>query len=392
MKKIKNLLSLLLVFVSILLLASCGNDAPESTRVTIDVNPSFELIVDEDKKVVSVTALNDDASVLLYGEALVGKTAEEATEIIVNLTVKAGYIDSETEQKVSISVSGDTKFQEKLEKEIAEKAEKVFEESGVKAVVEKHQALAIEKLREMVLENSTYTEEEVAAMSEEELINALKASRIETALLVSEEMRKVYYEAKAYEISFAEREETAKVIEGLGTIYQTVASLYSTALDVYREAINNVEQAKYDLLIANDSLYQQAVQKVLAAKTAYLEQKKVVAKLEAGDLKVEAVIELERLEEVYDTLLKALDDAAAYATSQFDSLINIMKQAEETFTSIEAMFTSNIKETLQQKAVEIEAKLNETKNNFFADFEEAHKDDINAYLESLRQQKEALMA
>ncbi len=389
----KKFLSLILGFVVLFSLASCScSKKTEASRVTIDVNPSFELIVDEENKVVSVTALNDDASVLLYGELIVGKDIEDATEAIINLTIEAGYIDGESEQKVSISVSGDGRYQRKLEKAVVKQIDTVLEESGIKATVEKHEALAIENLREIVIENSTYTKEEVEVMTEEELLVALKVSRIETAELLSEEMRKLYFETKEYEISFSEREEIAKVIDELGGIYDLVHAGYVKALEAYRLAINEVENLKYEMLIASDSLYQQALVKVLEAKTEYLEQKKLVASLETGDLKVEAEIKLDNLEKVYDASLKALEEVGAAATLAFDTVIKTMKTAEEAFTKIEEMFDDNIKETLQQNAAVLETKLNELKNGFFAKFEEEHKDDIDAYLENLKQQKEALKA
>lgn len=389
MKKIKSLLLLVLVFGFLFVIAGCSKK-PEASRVTIDVNPSFELIVDEEKKVVSVTALNDDASVLLYGELIVGKDIEDATEIIMNLTIDAGYLDDETEQKVSISVSGDNSFQRKLEKKVSGKIEDILDESGIKATIEKHEALAIEKLREVVLANSTYTKEEVDKMNEDQLLIALKVSRIETAELLNEEMRKLYFEAKNYEISFAEKEETAKAIENLGSFYSLVHASYVTALDGYRKAISDIENLKYELLISSESTYQKTLKEVLDAKTNYLEQKKYVATLDTGSVKVEAEVKLENLKTIYDNLLKVLEEVGNSASKAFDSVIVLLKQAEVAFTKIEEMFDDNIKETLMQNATNLEVKINELKNSFFAKFEEEHKDDINAYMENLKKQKEVL--
>lgn len=49
------------------------------TYLAIDINPSIELLVRENK-VVGVKAGNDDASVLLSGEDFTGMTVEEASE------------------------------------------------------------------------------------------------------------------------------------------------------------------------------------------------------------------------------------------------------------------------------------------------------------------------
>lgn len=387
MKK-KGLL-FVLIFVVLCGLSSCAKK-PEASRVTIDVNPSFELIVDKDKKVVSVTALNDDASVLIYGEALVGKDIEDATEILINLTVNAGYVDDQ--QTISISVSGDGSFQRKLEKAIAKKIDKVLDKTGIEATIQKNKAIAVDQLRKIVLENSTFTKEEVDAMNEEQLLKALQVSRIETCQLLSEQMRKQYFKAKAYEIEFAEKELTAQIIDELGGMYSAFHKGYVLVLDLYSEAIKAVEKAQYELLLDSDSVYQQILNKALEAKTKYLEQKKYVASLEVGDLKVQAELDLTKFKADYDQLIQQLENIAKQINQQFDTLIEAMKKAEEQFATIEESFDDNIKQTLQANATQIEEKLNNLKDSFFDEFEKKYKDDINAYLENLKKQKEALQA
>lgn len=391
MKKIQNLLFIILVLFSLTFIVACGkDDAPEATMVTIDVNPSFEIIVDEEKKVVSITALNDDASVLLYGEVFVGKTIEEVTNTIMNLSVELGYVAELAEEKIQISVSGATDFKEDLEKEISKTIEKALEDANIEVVVEKVESMKIDALKEVVKLNSTLSQEEIDAMSEEQLINALKVSRIETQELLNEEMREFYFSMKNYEISFAEKEYTAKIIDELGGLYDFISSSYSSALDAYQNVIQNVEQLKFDLLIDSDSVYQKTLNQVLDAKTKFLEQKKYVATLEAGNVKLEAEVKLDELKTVYDGLIKALENAKASAVSAFDSVISALKKVEETLVSVENMFDANIKETLSAKASELEATLNQAKSEFFTAFEDEYKDDINAYEEMLRAQKEAL--
>lgn len=391
MKKIQNLLFIILVLFSLTFIVACGkDDAPEATMVTIDVNPSFEIIVDEEKKVVSITALNDDASVLLYGEVFVGKTIEEVTNTIMNLSVELGYVAELAEEKIQISVSGATDFKEDLEKEISKTIEKALEEANIEVVVEKVESMKIDALKEVVKLNSTLSQEEIDAMSEEQLINALKVSRIETQELLNEEMREFYFSMKNYEISFAEKEYTAKIIDELGGLYDLISSSYSSALDAYQNVIQNVEQLKFDLLIDSDSVYQKTLNQVLDAKTKFLEQKKYVATLEAGNVKLEAEIKLDELKTAYDGLIKALENAKASAVSAFDSVISALKKVEETLVSVENMFDANIKETLSANASELEATLNQAKSEFFTAFEDEYKDDINAYEEMLRAQKEAL--
>ncbi len=61
----------------------------------IDINPSVQVSVDADGKVTDVTALNDDASVMLFKtdiSTLKGKSAEEVADEIWQLAIATGYI------------------------------------------------------------------------------------------------------------------------------------------------------------------------------------------------------------------------------------------------------------------------------------------------------------
>ena len=91
MKKVFKCLSLIMIVGMFALIAtSCGKKTEaELSRVTVDINPSIELMVDEEQKVISVSALNDDGSIIIAGEAIVGKDVEEATKIIVNVCGKS---------------------------------------------------------------------------------------------------------------------------------------------------------------------------------------------------------------------------------------------------------------------------------------------------------------
>ena len=123
----------------------------------------------------------------------------------------------------------------------------------------------------------TLTEEAVSAMSETELLNALKAARIETAELLTEELRQAYLAAKEYEFTFAQKEATAEIIDGMDAAYQSIKSSYSELLEGYRKAIAAVEEARFDAFASQDSAYQRAMNELRDAKTALLKQKNLVA-------------------------------------------------------------------------------------------------------------------
>ena len=73
MKRILSITFVLAMLFSCFMLFSCapsenGEEKEKSTRMTIDLNPSVEFMLDEENKVVSVTALNDDGAILIAGE------------------------------------------------------------------------------------------------------------------------------------------------------------------------------------------------------------------------------------------------------------------------------------------------------------------------------------
>lgn len=83
--------------------------------MAIDINPTVEFVLQADK-VVSVDAVNDDAAVLVSEEELVGMTAEEAAETVVELAEDLGYLNEENDD-VKITVAADDETYEEALKE-----------------------------------------------------------------------------------------------------------------------------------------------------------------------------------------------------------------------------------------------------------------------------------
>lgn len=88
--------------------AGCSDKSARKSDsfVRLDINPSIELVVDANNKVVSVYGANTDGTVLLYGEKanVVGKDFEEALTLITDEAVKLGYL-SEENKVVQYTVS-----------------------------------------------------------------------------------------------------------------------------------------------------------------------------------------------------------------------------------------------------------------------------------------------
>lgn len=400
-RKIVCLLLSVIMLLSSMVFVSCGSTEPEEgmiTRMTVDINPSVEFMIDDENKVVSVTALNDDGSILIVGEAFVGKTAEEAVELMISLATETGYLvkgnAQASENTVKISVSGDSRYAEKLLSDVKKQATDVLDRLDVNGKVEEIKALGFDALRALALDTSIFSEEEIAAMDETQLCKVIAAGRIETALLLTEDMRNAYFAAKEYEISFARSEEVAKVIESLGGLYTVTHSAYKAALDMYSSAITELDEMRYNLLVSPDSNYQKALLALREAKVDYLEKRTYTASLNVNDEEyASASVTLQISEENYEKALAAFEKIGNDANKAMESLIAVLRQSEEKLKQLEeTMFDENIEAKLEEKAVEIEEKLNSLKDSFFNEFETAHGEDIAEIESSLLAKKQELIA
>ena len=84
---------LLAIVIGVIALNNKKANAKEyNAIVQVDVNTSIQMVVDEENKVLSITGLNDEGKMIIYGEAIVGKNLDEALEIIVKIETDLGYL------------------------------------------------------------------------------------------------------------------------------------------------------------------------------------------------------------------------------------------------------------------------------------------------------------
>lgn len=377
----------------------CGGNsetADAAARMTVEINPSVEFILDGNEKVLSVTGLNDDGSLIIAGEAFVGKTADEAVKMMVGIAVDTGYLVkgevTADENGVTVSVSGDAEAADRIYQNVKSKTEAFLEEKGVTAALERGEALKLDALRKTVLAaDPTLTEEEVNAMTEAQLLNALKLARIESAELLTEELRAAYQSAKEYEFTFAEKEATKNIISEMDSAYQEVKNGYSSLLENYRKAIEKVEETHYNTFVAADSAYQKALQEVRNAKTELLKQKNIVAQMENSAEKAAAELILKAKETAFELAENALDASEEIAERALDTVVSAMKAIEEQLTAFEKQLPTEIASVLTERTADLQKAMNEAKTNAFQKFEEAHGDDIKAAENALKERKQALI-
>ncbi len=103
--------------------------------IELDVNPSIELKVNKDEKVIDAIALNDEAKKVLDGMDLEKVDLDVAVNAIIGSMTKNGYL---TVDKNSILVSvknKDSKESERLQKEITDKINGMLKEDSINGSV-----------------------------------------------------------------------------------------------------------------------------------------------------------------------------------------------------------------------------------------------------------------
>lgn len=379
-------------------LSGCKNNNPEASRMTVEINPKVEFILDKDNKVVSATALNDDGEVILAGEAsFKGKTAEEAAEAVVSIATETGYIvkgsATANDNEINISISGDTSYVKDLYGKVEKKVNKFVKDNGINATVAKIDALTIEELKKIALKNPERTEADLEGKNEEQLIAMIKLDRLETVDLATEELKDAYFKAKAYQIAIVNREETAKVIEGMGVIYTAALGLYNEALNAYSKAVQAMEDARYNTLVSPDSAYQKLLAELRDKKAEVLKERKIIFTVNIdGEEKVAAEARLQTSKARYDEIEKSIKDMGEQADAAWTRAIAALKTNEATLEGYKELLPSkeDFEKKLNDEAANIEAKVNDAKNNFFAEFEKAHGEDIKKAKTDLEAYKQVL--
>ncbi len=127
--------SLVILITGGIFLAQNLNGLNANAIIALDVNPSIELEVNKDEKVVDVKALNDDATTVIGGMDLKGVDLEVAVNALIGSMVENGYI---TIDQNSILISVDTENDRRasaLQKSVSDKITAVLGQKDIQSSV-----------------------------------------------------------------------------------------------------------------------------------------------------------------------------------------------------------------------------------------------------------------
>lgn len=392
MKRIMALFLLTAMLFGILAMSGCGKQETvktEKTVMTMSLNPEIEVVLDEEDKVITVNALNEEGNLIISAEAfenVEGKSAEEVARLFVQVSKETGYLVTghigEGENQISISISGDETLGKKLYKDVKSQVDAYLEEIDVEATLTQAAAITEVQLRAALAECAPYIEEaKLQAMEHKELVEQLAESRKETAEMYSQELKNAYYEAKAFVLEQAKME----ALKGqLSTLEQMAFDVLNKT---YVASIELVEEARMKFLIAEDSIYQLALVRLREKKMEYLAYRNELAAKDPEEVTQEMKEYLIKLE-------TALDEAEKNLIAQGEEAHRLLDEVKTGMTmAYDQMIT--MFEEIDEAAYldEISAKQSAAMENFFVEFEsdyssamKAAKDNWNSMEDDLKEQ------
>lgn len=371
-----------------------GKDPKAKGIVSIDVNPSIELVVNDENVVMSINGLNEDGKMIIVDEEIVGKTLDEAVEIIITLEKETGFLTSgrveasENEIKISVNADNDEAINE-LESKIRTTIGTVCDELKINESITKIEKYNRQILEEKVIEIDPTLEGKVSEMTYEELLDVINLHHLEMVDIYSQKLEELYIDAKNSEISFVEKESIQNTINNMDSIYQSFLESYSNLVTSLKSISENLETMRYDLLIDPESSYQSAVVEVNNAKSELNALKQEIANQEEPSILQQVELGAkETLLETAETLLETVESATN------TTIDTIQKSLEEVITNLEQQeenFPEEIKTQLNSKAQEIETSINESKDAFFTEFEIKYAEDIQRIKQDAIARKQALI-
>src|SRR5690554_4260809 len=152
--KIKSIICILLLLVLSMGMYSCKDRNDEekvgysNAYITLDINPSIEIITNEEGLIEQVNALNSDAEVLLVETDFTGKTVEETIDLVLNLAMELGYIIEYEDNEILITTQIDNEeLKENLDNNLDEVINQFKEKNQIRMQVHHENQKATKEMK-----------------------------------------------------------------------------------------------------------------------------------------------------------------------------------------------------------------------------------------------------
>lgn len=442
----KKLLGMFLAVFSLFGLVSClneKNDEKGETYVSLDINPSVELIVSSNNKVLEFYATNDDAKAMLYEEDINGMNFEEAIDKITDLSIEYGYLSDENSviEYTINSTEGEEvekKLEEKIDLKIKNKSNKLKLDIKLSKDAKFSLVRELEALKEAYPDNeaiqnlnfgqfkliksaqssdATLTIEAALELDTKELMDIIKENRDEFYNIATKKYDKLVKESEiAYNKAHKSFERNIYAVYYTKNMinhpvnYGLLYSLYGSAADVLEavvdlsnkidsyskkvltekqlEAVSNIID---DLGIAKEEFFNQIKDEegniTIDSVNAYLD--KLVKNLEITDEINELIDELKSSMNEIDLKIKnKIEEINVKYESEIQAVVKMFEQAYNQISSLGALIPEEVKAVLDTYLAELE----EMNNTFKAALtEQITLTKINEWIVKLREKEASLL-
>ena len=394
MKKVLRLQGALMVLLLGFILVGCGNKTESQlSYVTIETNPSVELVVNEKGVVVAVNGTNEDGKLLLQDEKIEGLKIEAATEKIVTLTEELGYTFKGSvkadSQGIEISVTSNTvELAKQIESKVQGEIEATIEELKLSLKLEIENSKGREFLEEIVMAyDPTLTREEVKAMTMQELLTKVKDATKEKAQFISVKLEEYYETLKAYEFKIYYKQEIATALENG---YTQFLESYKSLLTSFSDAISSLKEFEAYTFTNPESSYVKAMEAYQKAKQD-LASKKIQFSVSDGSNSIILEAQITVSKKALEAADKVVETVDATIKASFDTLIKSLETIYNSLEELEKQFPQELK--LEEKLTNAENYINTNKKALFEKFEESiSKETLDQMEKDLKARKAELKA
>lgn len=352
MKTIRLFVSMMFLLLLVLGVSSCSSDLGSDVNkyanayITIDINPSVEIITNDEGLVESVNALNDDAEILLIDTSFNGKTVDEVVDIIMSLAMETGYIIDTEENAILITTETDN---EALKADLDENLDAV-----VNKFTEKHQ------LKMQVHHENQGETKELKAQAETLGISVGKLKLINKAMEVDYELTleaaKVMAVKDLNRILINARKDMVDIYsEASKQLYKSLKNRMNDEVRIKRvelinELLKTADTIKLASILENSTatiediklLYANYYEELFAVKNTYDEEAIIAEILETGDV-TQLTNQLMEMNRIRETILKQFKGSGEAITAWEENLDLI----EEVNESLRSLIQAQIKNKIQ---------------------------------------------
>ena len=376
-----TLASIVIMFSFVFALTACNKDEGKKevkTRiVNLSLNPSIELIIDSNNKVLTASANNDEGNFIIASADFKGLQINAALELFLRVTKDNGYIVAGEvnvgENELKIEISGENPLQ--LYEKLKENAVTYLECIGVKAYVSFDKIVKAD-LQSLVIECMPDVDW-ILRLKEEDLLAKILESRQETKDMYSEELKELYYKLRAEAILQTKFDAILEYLNSSpninigissdidlediigGTILEKFKKYFSDKIAEYKEQFEEYKleyEAKF--LDANQS-YQQALKALIKAKKDLLEARLTTPEIDLTSF--EEAVEAAK-DALYGNIEHQIKGAKEQAIEDLDSVLEFVEDAKDFVTTAIISIATRIDNNF------IDAKIEATKKSFYAQF------------------------